>query len=68
MELHHIHSPKTVAELKKLIADLPDDMKVSRLNRGELLPLDLSIQLRGKGNKHRTVSRGGVQFLAVTDF
>jgi hypothetical protein len=68
MNLHQLYGVDTVGKLKELLKDLPDDMEVSRLHRGERLHLDVSIQLRGKGNQRKTVSRGGVEFLAVSDF
>ena len=64
MKLHEVNAPTTVGELRKLLADLPDDMEVAKVQSGELFPLKLSIQVRGKGKK-RLVSRGGVQFLAA---
>lgn len=68
MKLHHVHSPATVGELKELIAGLPDGMELGVLQRGYRQPIDLSLQLRGKGKPDRAVSRGGVPFLAVTNF
>jgi hypothetical protein len=71
MKLHHVHSPATVGDLKKLIEQLPDGMELRSLNRGELMHINMSLQLRGAGTgskKNRTVSRGGVEFLAVHDF
>ena len=65
MKLHEVHSPKTVGDLKKLLAEMPDDMEISKVQSGERFPLKLSVQLRGKGNQRRLVSRGGVQFLAA---
>ncbi|MFP3645197.1 hypothetical protein [Paraburkholderia sp. SIMBA_054] len=70
MERYHVHSPATVAELKKLLNELPDDMEISALTRGQRTPINLSVQLRGagKGKENTTVTRGGVPFLAAHDW
>ncbi|MFW6855412.1 hypothetical protein ACODYM_29395 [Burkholderia gladioli] len=65
MEKFQCYQPATIGELKALIADLPNDMEVSRIApSGYLVPAEFSITLRGKGAR-RLVSRGGVQFFGV---
>ncbi|MDR5839381.1 hypothetical protein [Caballeronia sp. LZ034LL] len=68
MKLHQTYSPETVGELRKLIESLPDGMELRYMERGALYVPEMSLALRGKGDKRRTVSRGGVPFLALHDF
>ncbi|RQT26078.1 hypothetical protein [Burkholderia contaminans] len=65
MKRLEVHTPKTIAELRDLIKDLPDDMELSRAGFDRRIPLKLCLSLRGKSDPGKIVTRGGVEFLCI---